>query len=113
MNLSSKLRALVEDNYPLEELKGRSDEVLIDYFSYWPNLEASSNLEAIRTWIHSWVDEINRQPKEVDHSWRMEQAMQAGMMGGITAYNDALGCSIDDSDDECWSCGGGGCDRCY
>jgi hypothetical protein len=34
-----------------------------------------------------------REPKRsrVDHEWRNEFAMQAGMMGGVDAYNDALG----------------------
>jgi len=35
-----------------------------------------------------------------DGEWRREQAMQLGMGLGVDAYNDAMGCSVDEYEDE-------------
>ena len=34
-----------------------------------------------------------------DDDWRREMAMEAGMLGGINAYNEAMGCDLSDPDD--------------
>ena len=33
-----------------------------------------------------------------DDDWRREIAMEAGMLGGINAYNEAMGCDLSDDD---------------
>lgn len=44
-----------------------------------------------------------------DDAWRREIAHQAGMMGGMQAYNEVMGV---DTYDDCTSCGGRGCHWC-
>ena len=44
-------------------------------------------------------------------SWAQERAMQAGMMGGCDAYNDAIGSPLGGYED-CGRCRGGGCAYC-
>jgi len=46
-----------------------------------------------------------------DREWAQERAMQAGMMGGCDAYNDAIGSPLGDPEDSC-RCRGGGCAYC-
>jgi hypothetical protein len=38
----------------------------------------------------------DREDRDDMQDWRREQAMEAGMLHGIDAYNDAMGCGLDD-----------------
>ena len=60
--------------------------------------------------VNRSYDEEIADDDDDDDSWRREIAHQAGMMGGIDAYNDTLysmGC-----DDDSMGCDDGHCDGC-
>jgi hypothetical protein len=76
-----------------------------------------ANTHSLRVAEYSWTFEereiLSEEEEESseDDSWQRERAMQAGMMGGVQAYNEVMGC--DEQEFSCTSCGDRGCDRCY
>ena len=62
-----------------------------------------------------WIDEDDDgsdddDDDDDDESWKREIAMEAGMLHGVGAYNEAMGWEIQDP--ECINCGGHGCEAC-
>jgi len=57
----------------------------------------------LRMWDIPALDEDEEGDYDIDEddaAWREEIAMEAGMAHGIDAYNDVLGCSVGDLDED-------------
>tara|TARA_B100000085_G_scaffold282049_1_gene309828 strand:- start:1118 stop:1474 length:357 start_codon:yes stop_codon:yes gene_type:complete len=99
----------LEDLKPTEE---NIDGVLKDIASIFPDekIPNISKEKALKE-ILSYIDESRQEyENDEDDSWKREQAMEAGMLHGIDAYNDVMGFAIEE--DDCSSCGGYGCHWC-
>lgn len=56
---------------------------------YFAELTQDGERIAVRQIVSD--DEIRRDRERADREWRREQAMEAGMLYGIDAYNDYMG----------------------
>ena len=106
---------LFNDWMDLEVLKPTNEnieEIVKEINSWYPDEEIPevTNEEALKE-ILSFIKESREEFEEDEgDSWRREQAMEAGMLHGINAYNDVMGFAVEDED--CTSCGGYGCHWC-
>lgn len=69
------------------------EDFLADQSTAWIELAKETRAAPSECWAAESIAERKiRDPKPVDDSdWRREIAMQAGMMAGCDAYNDAMG----------------------
>jgi len=74
--------------------------------------DLSGAVDAFAVKAKLWADDVEKDAQAAaeaeeaeapdandDAEWRREMAMEAGMLHGVEAYNDAMGCGVEDGED--------------
>jgi len=71
------------------------DDLVAKYFIAFIELKGPDGLRRVRANPAFNAKRVARERAQDDAEWRHEQAVEAGMLGGIEAYNEAMGYEVE------------------
>lgn len=87
-----------EDFETLELAEKAYDDLVAEYCVAFIELKGPDGLRRVRANTAFDANRVARERARDDAAWRHEQAMEAGMLHGVEAYNEAMGYEVEPYD---------------